>query len=233
MSKQNPPRAQEIPFLSSISSEEKRASILDDREIEIASLDDSELVARDRRNRVKLAAVSLWLRDSVAWMEAAVYMDNLSRQSAPDGEPIDHHRANVAHASAGYAYELLIKSIAKADDVGVQPRHSVLEMFTRLGEQRKQQIRQAITTHGVCEVEEFLADVDNRLCHKDRKYGMFRTDMWRAGGVSFHFYGPGSIAGFARIHREIAGVGREALEEWQGIRSREYAAIRSSLRGKS
>ena len=201
--------------------------------LKIASLDGNELLARDTRNAVKLAAVSLWFRDSAAWMEAAVYMDNLSKQRARDGEPIDHHRANAAHASAGYAYELLMKSIAKADDVGVQPRHSVLDTFAGLGKPRKQQIRQAISTHGVFEVEEFLADVDNRLCHRDRKYGMFKTDMWRAGGLSFHFSGPGSIPEFARIHREIAGVGRAALEEWCCIRSREHAAIRSSLREKS
>ena len=221
-------------FLSPISGAEKRAAIRDGREIDLAALSDGERMARGNRNWVKLVAVSTWLHDSIAWMEAAVYMDNESRRCRPDALPTDHHRANVAHVSAGYAFELLMKSIAKADDVEVQPRHSVQATFAKLGEQRKHQIRQAVATHGVFEVEEFLATVDDRLCHKDRKYGMFKTDMWTAGGTYFDTSdGPGSISGFARVHREIASLGRGALEEWRGIHSREFAEIRASLSNKS
>ena len=179
--------------------------------MEVAPLDDSELVARDTRNATKLAAVSAWLRDSTAWMEAAVYIDDLSKRCAPEGESIDHHRANVAHVCAGYAYELLMKSIAKADDVPIDPTHSVRSTFEQLGKQRQSEIQLVAAAQGVADVGKFLDDVDKRLCDTNRKYSMFKTDMWSAGGLSFHFSGPGSIPEFARIHREIAGVGRAAL----------------------
>ena len=101
--------------------------ILESRELDVTGLNKTELIARDTRNARKLAAVSFWLQDSIAWREAAIFMDGLSGRSRTKGERMDHNRANVAHVATGYAYELLMKSIAKADDLEIKPSHSIRE----------------------------------------------------------------------------------------------------------
>ena len=126
---------------------------------------------------------------------------------------MNHHRANVAHVATGYAYELLMKSIAKADDTELKPSHSVKETFSKLGEERKQEIREAMDKHGIQDAEWYLGRIDERMCHKDRKYWMFEKDMWSARAMSFHVAdGVSSIDGLARIHQEIADIGWRALE---------------------
>lgn len=207
------------------SSKRMTPHILESRELDVTGLSKDDLRARTTRNTTKLAAVSLWLQDSIAWMEAAVVMDGLSGRSRLKRE-MDYHRANVAHVATGYAYELLMKSIAKADDIKVKPVHSVKEAFAKLGEARKQEIRKAVAKHGVQDAEGHLSYVDERMCHKDRKYWMFGKDMRSAGGRGF-FIADGVLAinGLARIHQEIVDIGWRALEEWRKIYSKEYAAI--------
>ena len=208
----------------------KTKDIRESREMDVTGLSEDELIERATRNTRKFAAVSLWLRDSSAWMEAAVFMNDLSRRTAPKGDPIDHNRANVAYVATGYAYELLMKSIAKADDAELKPRHSVKKIFSELGKERKQEIREAMAKHKVQNAEWCLDYVDARMAHKDRKYWMFEKDMWSAGATSFMVAdGVLSIGGLARIHREIVAIGRRAFEEWWKIHSREHAAISQEL----
>ena len=204
--------------------------ILESRELDMTGLSRDELIARATRNTRKLAAVSLWLGDSIAWMEAAVFMDNSSGRSRTKGKQMDHHRANVAHVATGYAYELLMKSIAKADDTELKPSHSVKETFSELGEERKQEIRTAMVKHGVQDAEKHFDYVDESMCHKDRKYWMFEKDMWSAGATGFMIAdGVLSIDGLARIHQEIVHIGWRALEEWRKIHSKEHKAISRAL----
>ncbi len=208
--------------------------IRESRELDVTGLNEAELIERDMRNSTKWVMVSTWLKDSIAWMEAAVLMDDLGRRRAPENEPIDHNRENVAYVATGYAYELLMKSLGKADDTEVKPpSHSVKEVFAKIGEERKQEIRKAMAKHGVEDAESYLSDVDETFCHKDRKYGMIGKDMWSATGgvISDLAGGMWSIDRLARIHQEIVTIGWRALEEWEKIRSKERAAILRVLRG--
>lgn len=206
--------------------------IRESRELDVTGLNEAELMERDARNATKWVMVSMWLKDSIAWMEAAVFMDGLGRRSAPENEPIDHNRENVAYVATGYAYELLMKSLGKADDAKIKPSHSVKEVFARIGEERKQEIRKAMAKHEVEDAESYLSAVDETICHKDRKYGMIGKDMQSATGgvISYPAGGMWSIDRLARIHQEIVTIGWRALEEWEKIRSKERAAIRRVLR---
>ena len=206
--------------------------IRESRELDMTGLNEAELMERDRRNSTKWFVVSEFLGDSTAWMEAAVLMNDSSIRTAPAGYPVDENRSNVAHVATGYAYELLMKSIANADDAKVEAVHSVKQVFAKLGEGRKQEIRKAMAKHGVRDTESYFGDVDARFCHKDRKYGMIGRDMRSATGgiVSELAGGRLSIDRLARIHQEIADIGRRALKEWENIRSKERASIIQAIR---
>ena len=109
-----------------------RELILNSRKLDLSELSRKELIQRSRRNSAKLAAVFLWLYDSVSWMEAATVMDDRSGRRETKGECVNDSHLNVAHVAAGYAYELAIKSIAKSDDVLTKPTHSVRESYGNL-----------------------------------------------------------------------------------------------------
>ena len=212
---------------------ERMARIRESRELDITGLNEAELMERDMRNQTKWFVVSQFLGDSTAWMETAVLMNDSSIRTAPAGYPVDENRSNVAHVATGYAYELLMKSIANADDAKVEAVHSVKQVFAKLGEGRKQEIRKAMAKHGVRNTESYFGDVDARFCHKDRKYGMIGPDMRSAtGGIFSDLVAGGrlSIDRLARIHQEIADIGRRALKEWENIRSKERAAIIQAIR---
>ena len=203
--------------------------IRESRELDVTGLNKTELMERDSQNWMKSSAVAMWLKDSMAWMEAAILMNDSSIQNRPEGEPMDHNRMN-------YAYELLMKSIARADGVDIDPTHQTRGLFEKLGDERKQEIRKAIAKHDVeHEVEnakQYLDDVYERAGHKDRKYGMIRRDMSSvSGGMIFDLTNRVlSISGLARIHQEIVDIGWQALEGWEKKHSEESAAIIPALR---
>lgn len=213
----------------------KMTHIRESRELAVTGLNETELMERDMRNWTKGVIVTMWLKDSIAWMEAAVLMNDSSIRNRPEGQPVEHNRLNVAHVATGYAYELLMKSIAKADDVDINPVHSTGEVFAELGDERQREIRKAMAKHGIENTEQYLAEVNERMCHKDRKYWMIGKDMWSAtGGVFSDVVSGGrlSIDRLAQIHQEIVPIGWQALEEWEKIHSKERGAIIQTLRGR-
>ena len=101
------------------------------------------------------------------------------------GERVNDSHLNVAYVAAGYAYELAIKSIAKADDVLEKPTHSVVQTYANLSEDRQAEIAAAIREHGAGAAEAYFRRVDEMCTHKDRKYWMFEKDMWSGSAGQF------------------------------------------------
>ena len=79
---------------------------------------------------------------------------------------------NVAAVCTGYAFELVLKVLVEAGGGEPKPIHDASIAYQQLIPKDKENVDRIIAKHGWNDPDEFLAYLDEHLCHRDRKYWM-------------------------------------------------------------
>ena len=165
--------------------------------------------------------------DAKVWMDTAekLYLRNVGdskefsdiRMSGyPHGNEL-----NVAAVCAGYAFELIFKVLVKASGKQPKARHEPSVAYKNLAEQDRVEVDRIIVNHGWNDSRELLSYLDERLCHRDRKYWM-RTPSGGNARAVFSFGERIGIDALKRLHRELSELAirrindQEVYEMWPG-----------------
>ena len=161
------------------------------------------------------APISTWLGDSQVWMSTAIEKDRRSGRERKD-VAIDHHELNVAHVCVGFAFELVLKALAKSEGRPATGRHEATINYRSIGTQYQARIKKCVERVTSCYIDVFLGYLDERMCHPDRKYWMVGKKGEMAG-VGFVIGIVGLIIPtIAVVHGEIVDmVGENTYQDWQ------------------
>ena len=161
------------------------------------------------------APIATWLGDSQVWMKTALDKDRYSGRELSEVE-LDHHELNVAYVCAGLAFELAFKALAKSEGRTPTKKHEAVKNYQSLKPESQREIKTFVEEHTRKTIREFLAYLDDHMCHPDRKYWMVgkRGEM---GSVGFVIGDKDLvIPTFATVHDKIADmVGENAFEDWR------------------
>ena len=172
----------------------------------------------DFRKTIKIedrGPIATWLGDSQVWMKTALDKDRQSGRGRSGVEP-DHHELNVAYVCAGLAFELVFKALAKSEGRAAMTKHDAGRNYQNLRPESQRVIQAFVEEHTGKTIGDFLAYLDEHMCHPDRKYWMVdkRGEMecvgFLIGDEDF------AIPTIAIVHAKIADmVGRNAFEPWR------------------
>ena len=156
--------------------------------------------------------ISHWLGDSQVWMQTAVEKDKTSGRGGNDS---DHNVLNVAHVCTGLAFELVLKVLAKSEGRPIRTKHESLQNYQALSRESQTKIAKIVKTLTSYEIKVFLGNLDDKMCHPDRKYWMMGRDGDNQG-VAFDQNVKGLIIpDLAKVHAKIADmVGENTFEDW-------------------
>lgn len=169
--------------------------------------------------------------DAQIWMDTAeiLYLRNVGdskelsdiRMSGyPHGNEL-----NVAAVCAGYAFELIFKVLVKAGGNQPKARHEPSVAYKHLTEKDRIEVDRIIVSHGWNDSRELLSYLDEKLCHRDRKYWM-RTPSGGDARVVFSFGGRKGMDALKRLHQELSELAirrisdQQVYEIWSGTDQR-------------
>ena len=109
-----------------------------------------------------------WKVDSDRWAQVAL---DLYKPVVPN-VIVNASDQNVAICSAGIAFELAIKSLARITGATVTPTHRIEEAYRSLGPLNQRMIRTAVRVHLNWPVSKFFDCMDKNINRPDRKYSM-------------------------------------------------------------
>ena len=172
----------------------------------------------DFRKTIKIedrAPIATWLGDSQVWMKTALDKD---RHSGRGRSGVEHnrHELNVAYVCAGLAFELVLKALAKSEGRTATKKHDAGRNYQNLRAESQRVIQAFVEEHTGKTIGDFLAYLDEHMCHPDRKYWMVgkRGEMRSVGFLigDEHFV----IPALATVHAKIADiVGGNTFEAWR------------------
>ena len=148
-------------------------------------------------------------------MRTALEKDVRSGRGRNKGE-IDYHELNVAHVSAGLAFELALKALAKSEGRSTTTKHETTKNYRSLGSGTQMTIKKYVEERIAIPVERFLDYLDEYMCHPDRKYWMVGKKGELRGVGFVHGRDQLIIPTLAIVHREIVDMaGENTYENWQ------------------
>ena len=168
--------------------------------------------------------------DAQIWMETAEMLyqrnvENPGKFSLRAGYP-RMNELNVATVCAGYAFELIFKVLARVGHNQPEPVHEPSAAYERLTQEDRDAVDRIIASQGWNDPVEFLAYLDEYLCHRDRKYWMRPKSGGNVQGM-FHFGGRKGMDALKRLHKELSDFAIKRIEEnpqvhedWPGIDQR-------------
>ena len=172
----------------------------------------------DFRKTIKIedrAPITNWLGDSQVWMKTALDKDHRSGRAQSGVEP-DHHELNVAYVCAGLAFELALKALAKSEGRTPTKKHDAGKNYQNLRPESRRVIKAFVEQRTGKTIGDFVAYLDEHMCHPDRKYWMVgrRGEM---GSVGFVIGDEDfAIPTVATVHAKIADmVGGNTFEDWR------------------
>ena len=115
-----------------------------------------------------LIQAHFWRVDSDRWGQVA---RDLYRPVVPN-VIMNASDQNVAICSAGIAFELAIKSLARITGATVTPTHRIEEAYRSLEPENQRRIRTAVRVHLNWSMSKFFDCMDKNINHPDRKYSM-------------------------------------------------------------
>ena len=168
-----------------------------------------------------------YLGDSKVWMELA---NELYLRNVPDVETAFHglrgfpglNEVNVAAVCAGYAFELLFKTLLRAEQGEPDPVHPASLTYGRLDSGVQAEVGAIAARHGWARIEEFMDFLDKDLCSPARKYWMRPVKGGPARG-RFILSGRARIDALWRLHSDLANLARRRIsegpvaEDWPGL----------------
>ena len=172
----------------------------------------------------------------VDWGDAQVWMDTAEtlyvRNARNPGEFLPRagyphtNELNVANVCAGYAFELIFKVLVRAGDNEPESVHKPSIAYERLTPEDRIVVDRIIASHGWNDSIEFLAYLDEYLCHGDRKYWM-RPPKGGNAKVVFNSGGRKSMDALKKLHKELSDFAIKRIEEnpkdheiWPGVGQR-------------
>ena len=154
--------------------------------------------------------------DSQVWMTIAVELHNNEpttlgshRTPSPYRYPKENE-LNVACVCAGYAFELLFKSLVRLSGKLPKPKHEPSIAYSDISEKYRVQIIRVARRHGWNDINDLLTFLDESLCHVDRKY-WGRSSKGGEARVTFHIGGPRSLSALCQLHEELSDVALDAI----------------------
>ena len=171
--------------------------------------------------------------DAQVWMDTAemLYLRNVEnpRGSIQRAGYPGTNELNVAAVCAGYAYELIFKVLVRAGDDEPEAVHKPSAAYKLLIKEDRTAVDRIILKHKWNDSSEFLAYLDEYLCHGDRKYWM----RPKQGGdiddieVVFSFGGRKGMDALKKLHKELSDFAIKRIEEnpevyedWPGTNQR-------------
>lgn len=154
--------------------------------------------------------------DAQVWMDTAemLYLRNVEnpRGSIPRAGYPGTNELNVAAVCAGYAFELIFKVLVRAGDNEPEPVHKPSAAYELLTKEDIAAVDRIILKHKWNNSSEFLAYLDEFLCHGDRKYWM-RPPKGAEVEVVFSFGGRKGMDALKKLHQELSDFAIKRIEE--------------------
>lgn len=144
-------------------------------------------------------SIQAWLDQSDIWMELAHSLSNGNLM-----------RLNVAFIAAGYAMELVFKSLAWALGSGtIRPVHAVRHFYRQLNPGVQGEIGSLAKQAGWESAEELVSYIDDFLSPVHRKYfGISPTKEFQGINVD----GKHKLVALGRVHRKLRGMVDELIK---------------------
>ena len=156
--------------------------------------------------------------DAQVWMDTAemLYLRNVENPqgSLPRTDYPGTNELNVANVCAGYAFELIFKVLVRAGGKQPEPVHEPSAAYELLTKEDRAAVDQIILEHKWNDSIEFLAYLDEYLCHGDRKYWM-RPPKGGDVEVVFSFGGRKGMDALKKLHKELSNFAIERIEDNQ------------------
>ena len=168
-----------------------------------------------------------YLGDAKIWMEIA---DELYRRNVPKPETEFYglrgfpglNEVNVAAVCAGYAFELLFKTLLRADQKEPDTVHPPSRTYARLEPSVQTEVIAIAARHGWARIDELMGFLDKDLCKPARRYWMRPAKGGPARG-RFILSGRARIDALSRLHGDLVELARRrisegpAMEDWPGL----------------
>ena len=110
--------------------------------------------------------IEAWISQSRAWMNLA------SETSDKD----DDRYLNIAYIMAGYAMELLFKSLAWTEGIDIHPVHKIDSFYRKFSKEKQKTVTSIVENHGWKSTNDIIDYVDNYLNPVHRRYFGINTN---------------------------------------------------------
>ncbi len=110
--------------------------------------------------------IEAWVQQARVWMALAL----------ETSEKGDSHHLNIAYIMAGYAIELLFKSLAWIEEMNIIPVHKIGSFFSGFSENTRRVVESIVRDNGWQSAAEFVNYVDDYLSPVHRRYFGISTD---------------------------------------------------------
>ena len=142
--------------------------------------------------------IEAWVHQSRVWMKLAV----------ETSEKDNDQYLNVAYIMAGYAMELVFKSLAWTEGIDIRPVHKIGSFYCKLSEEKRRTITSIVEDNGWKSANDIIDYVDDYLNPVHRRYFGINTDRKYAG---LNILKDNRLISLAKVHYSLCQVVQQLL----------------------